>query len=202
MDLTTHCNLTRMIWGFLSLGGQRSVDLWHVFFFCFMGDMTWFLGFQQIITFRGHLIRFAMVDLQAGYHPWLKRFRLNRSVGDHSMNGVTWLTLSKRFLGATCGKLHDSLIVSLCHDQNMMIFSYVFHLTPVTGLNKPMNYPIILEVATIYKAYVSGLCQGIIWNNIPTKYGLILYATIMYSTSISGSWNSHWTLENHHKLSR
>jgi len=27
MDLTTHCNLTRMIWGFLSLGGQRSVDL-------------------------------------------------------------------------------------------------------------------------------------------------------------------------------
>ena len=50
-----------------------------------------------------------------------------------------------------------------------------------------MNYPIILEVATIYKAYVSGLCQGIIWNNIPTKYGLILYATIMYSTSISGS---------------
>ena len=35
-----------------------------------------------------------------------------------------------------------------------------------------------LEVPTIYKAYM----------DIPTKYGLI-----WYSTSILGSWNSHWS---------
>jgi len=39
-----------------------------------------------------------------------------------------------------------------------------------------------LEVPTRYKAYIRPM-QG----NIPTKYGLI-----WYSTSILGSWNSHW----------
>jgi hypothetical protein len=31
--------------------------------------------------------------------------------------------------------------------------------------------------------------QGLNWWNIPTKYGLI-----WYSTSILGSWNSHWSI--------
>ena len=41
-----------------------------------------------------------------------------------------------------------------------------------------------LEVPTMYKAYVRAM-EG----NITTKYGLI-----WYSTSILGSWNSHWII--------
>ena len=41
-----------------------------------------------------------------------------------------------------------------------------------------------LEVPTIYKAYVRAM-----YGNISTKYGLI-----WYSTSILGSWNSHWMM--------
>ena len=46
----------------------------------------------------------------------------------------------------------------------------------------------LLEVPTIYKAYFLGLCKAI----YPQKYGLL-----WYSTSILGSWNSHWTMVNH-----
>ena len=42
-----------------------------------------------------------------------------------------------------------------------------------------------LEVSTIYKAYIRFMEL-----NISTKYGLI-----WYSTSILGSWNSHWNKE-------
>jgi len=41
-----------------------------------------------------------------------------------------------------------------------------------------------LEVPTIYKAYFSGLCKGISPEN------MALYGTVMYSTSILGSWRS------------
>ena len=40
-----------------------------------------------------------------------------------------------------------------------------------------------LEVPTIYKAYLSGLCKGIYPK---------IWPEIWYSTSILGSWNSHW----------
>ena len=43
-----------------------------------------------------------------------------------------------------------------------------------------------MEAPTIYKAHFSGLCKGI----YPTKYDLIWY---IYSISILGSWNGHWS---------
>ena len=42
-----------------------------------------------------------------------------------------------------------------------------------------------LEVPTMYKAYVLGLCKEISQQN------MILYGTVP-PTSILGSWNSHW----------
>ena len=50
------------------------------------------------------------------------------------------------------------------------------------------SYPSLLVIHHFYP-FFNGHFRNLNWN-IPTKYGL--YGTVMYSTSILGSWNSHW----------
>ena len=69
-------------------------------------------------------------------------------------------------------------VLSALNTGPLMILSWS---TPLKFDQWPFQEP-KLEVPTTYKAYVRAM-----WGDIPPKYGLI-----WYSTSILGSWNSHW----------
>ena len=61
---------------------------------------------------------------------------------------------------------------------------------PSKKLKKPswsIHWPSQEAIYWRYLPYIRPIFEGLISGNIPTKYGLI-----WYSTSILGSWNSHW----------
>ena len=72
-----------------------------------------------------------------------------------------------------------------CHLCWIGCTTFIQSFIPVCQINGNFrNLKLIGGTDSIYKAYFLGLCKGI----SPPKYGLI-----WYSTSILGSWNSHWS---------